>query len=93
MCAMQCKSSVTLRRFLPENKDKVNPYAFMPFGQGPRGCVGQRLAYLEAKIGIAHVVHKFNFSLAETMQMPLKYEKGAGMLKAVGGLQLVASPR
>jgi cytochrome P450 len=44
---------------LPENKDQIQPYTFLPFGNGPHGCVGMRLAYLEAKIGIVHVCHKF----------------------------------
>jgi cytochrome P450 len=45
--------------FLPENKDNIVPYSFIPFGSGPRNCVGMRLAYLEAKIGILHVLKSF----------------------------------
>ncbi|CAL1280345.1 unnamed protein product [Larinioides sclopetarius] len=46
-------------RFSPEERAKRNPYTFMPFGAGPRNCVGMRFALVEAKVCLAHVLSHF----------------------------------
>lgn len=33
-------------RFLPENKENITKYAFLPFGEGPRACLGINLLKL-----------------------------------------------
>ncbi|KAK9902164.1 hypothetical protein WJX75_006453 [Coccomyxa subellipsoidea] len=53
--------------------DKQVPGKWMPFGEGSRVCVGQRLALMEAKIALAHVFRKFTFSLSPG-QRPLQTE-------------------
>ena len=51
-------------RFLPENASKLPPEAWRPFEKGPRNCIGQDLALLEARIILALVLRKFEFSTA-----------------------------
>ncbi len=46
-------------RFIPEVKAERNPYTYLPFGHGPRNCVGMRFALLQMKIAIAKVLSKY----------------------------------
>ena len=51
-------------RFLPENASNLPENAWRPFEKGPRNCIGQDLALLEARIILAVVVRRFEFQTA-----------------------------
>ena len=51
-------------RFLPENASELPPDAWRPFEKGPRNCIGQDLALLEARIILALILRTFEFSTA-----------------------------
>ncbi|MBQ5153916.1 cytochrome P450, partial [Macrococcus caseolyticus] len=46
-------------RFLPENKDNIKPYTYMPFGDGPRICIGMRFAKMQMAAGIITLLKKY----------------------------------
>lgn len=58
-------------RFTEENVQKRNPYTFLPFGQGPRACIGVRFAIMEAKIALANLIQNYKFTLCSKSVVPL----------------------
>jgi len=46
-------------RFLPKRKKERHPMAWIPFGAGPRGCIGLRFALLETKVALAKILIKY----------------------------------
>ena len=51
----------------PENKKNMIPYTYLPFGGGPRGCLGTRFAMEQMKINLSVLIPQFEFyPVAET---------------------------
>ena len=50
-----------IHRWNPENKANMDPYAFMPFGMGPRNCIANRFAQEEIKLVLCALVKQFRF--------------------------------
>lgn len=67
-------------RFMPENKDKLNPYAYIPFGVGPRNCIGMRFAYQEIKLCLAKIVRRYRVSASLNTPAKLSFRKGIPLL-------------
>ena len=47
-------------RFTAEARANRHPFVYLPFGAGPRSCVGIRLAQLEVKMALVNVLRRFN---------------------------------
>jgi len=52
-------------RFMSPNRDQLVPYTYLPFGSGPRNCIGMRFAYQEIKLCLTTIVRRFRFALTE----------------------------
>lgn len=54
-------------RFSKENQHGKTPLnmPYLPFGDGPRNCIGMRMGKLSTKFGIASMLLKFNIELDE----------------------------
>lgn len=59
-------------RFLPEERGRIDRYAYLPFGAGPRVCIGASFSLQEATIVLASIVHAVRLDLVPGHEvMPL----------------------
>lgn len=79
-------------KFDPERFNNVNkhtiPKAYMPFGVGPRACIGARLARMETKILIYHVLKKFEIVITDKTLVPVILDSKKISTAVKGGMWL-----
>jgi cytochrome P450 len=56
-------------RFSLENEAKLPKYAFVPFGGGPRVCIGNQFALMEGQLLLATLAQRVTFDLAAGQQV------------------------
>uniref|UniRef100_A0A6E8V5P7 Cytochrome P450 n=1 Tax=Anopheles coluzzii TaxID=1518534 RepID=A0A6E8V5P7_ANOCL len=52
-------------RFRPEVANARPAYVYMPFGEGPRICIGLRFGMMQTKVGLITLLRQFRFSPTE----------------------------
>ncbi|KAK3374875.1 cytochrome P450 [Podospora didyma] len=76
-------------RWLGEAGEKIPPSAFRAFERGPRNCIGQELATIEARVVVALLARRYDFVKVGTGELSLD-EAGMPILNANGQYKVVS---
>lgn len=52
-------------RFSPEREREIRPGSYIPFGQGPRICVGAAFATIESALILARLIRRYDFQVID----------------------------
>lgn len=77
-------------RFLGENP-QFNPNAYLPFGDGPRACIGMRMGVVVTKIALILLLQQYNFTCIEDKELPIANH--ALTIAIAGGIHVKVSNR
>ena len=78
-------------RFSPGRIEGIPPGGYLPFGLGPRACIGNQFSMMEMSLVTAMLLQRFTLSPADGQKEPALH---AGLsLRPIGGMRLLVEPR
>ncbi|KAF7392697.1 hypothetical protein HZH66_008530 [Vespula vulgaris] len=75
-------------RFSHENEKTRHPMSHLPFGDGPRNCIGARFAAYQSKIGLIKILRKFKVETCEKSPIPYINNPNSFILVPLNGMHL-----
>ncbi|KYN40637.1 Cytochrome P450 6k1 [Trachymyrmex septentrionalis] len=72
-------------RFTEENKRNRPSCVYLPFGAGPRMCIGFRMGLLQSKLGIIVILRKYEVEPCKKTLIPMVIESASSSTTPLGG--------
>ena len=67
-------------RFSAANRQNINWDAYMPFGLGPRNCIGMRWGLVQVKLGLVHILRNHSVSPCDKTPDTIQFDPKAFVL-------------
>ncbi|CAH0714940.1 unnamed protein product, partial [Brenthis ino] len=75
-------------RFFGDEKKNIKPFTYMPFGEGPRICIGLRFAKMPMVAGLLTIFRNYEIKLGEKMAKNVSFEPRVIVTQPIGGIHL-----
>nr|XP_033326768.1 probable cytochrome P450 6a14 [Megalopta genalis] len=59
-----------ISRFMGDAESKRHPMHYLPFGDGPRNCIGARFAVFQTRIGLIKILRNYKVDICEKTVIP-----------------------
>uniref|UniRef100_A0A6M2DYQ8 Putative cytochrome n=1 Tax=Xenopsylla cheopis TaxID=163159 RepID=A0A6M2DYQ8_XENCH len=79
-------------RFTEENKAKRHHFAYLPFGEGPRICIGMRFGMMQTRLGLITLIKDYEIKPCAKTEVPLKMDPKSFLTTTLGGIWLHFEP-
>lgn len=76
-------------RFTEENVNTRPQFTYLPFGEGPRICLGMRFALMQTKTGLINLLSRFEVAPCRDTPVPLKIHPKPFLLQSQGEIPLM----
>ncbi|KAG8038432.1 hypothetical protein G9C98_006128 [Cotesia typhae] len=71
-----------------DDKNITSSYTFLPFGEGPRNCIGKRFAMLVMKIGLISFLKNHRVEISHETTIPIKFSTRSMVTTSANGFWL-----
>ncbi|XP_025417942.1 probable cytochrome P450 6a13 [Sipha flava] len=79
-------------RFTPEEKAKRPSGTYLPFGDGPRICIGKRFSEMEMKLALTEILIKYEVEPCDKTEIPITFSMNAVANLPANGVWLKFKP-
>ncbi|XP_049307455.1 cytochrome P450 6a8-like isoform X9 [Bactrocera dorsalis] len=75
-------------RFAPDEMKSRDPIYWLPFGDGPRNCIGLRFGQMQIRVALTYLLSNFEFSPCPKTEIPLVFDPKEFLTSTKGGIHL-----
>ncbi|XP_050324938.1 probable cytochrome P450 6a21 isoform X1 [Bactrocera neohumeralis] len=75
-------------RFAPDEMKSRDSINWLPFGDGPRNCIGLRFGQMQIRVALTYLLRNFEFSISPATEIPLVFNRKQFVTGTESGIHL-----